>query len=355
MAGSVHPAHPRGRGVSGQLREWGLAVEALTREHVQRAPAPDPAAELPGPAHCRGPRQQLAERQPAMPPGGAALRHDGGATRRVVGASPVRRACRRDPGRAGGEQIVPLIVLLPVLLHSEQAASQQPGPRPPCSAPWRSWPPGPTATTRSPAGQPAILAVAGARDAARLALLALAASPSVSWNAVTAAGQARHRWRAALHDDHRRPGGRRRARFPPRSGLDARSPPTCCSVACLAPGRPRRSALGRPQDALFAAGASGRGQAPCSPRAPSLLLARRRLRPAAAARRARAGRGRGVVALADCRLPAQMARSDAWRSPPQRASCELGDPASRGDRPGRLGGTGSVAGSVVYGGRDWPA
>jgi len=192
-----------------------------------------------------------------------------------------------------------------------------------------------------------VLAVAGAVNAASLVLLALTASPTVCWIAVTAAGAStppltaalRATITAALADERDRS-----AAF----SLDAIATellfvagPALVSAA---------TALGKTADALFAASglvavgsvltALAAGRAPRHPV------------PAAAARRSRAGQARQLAPWLTAGA-AQMAAIGFVEVAATARVTQLGDPAAAGTVLA-VWAAGSVAGGVVYGGRDWP-
>jgi hypothetical protein len=193
-----------------------------------------------------------------------------------------------------------------------------------------------------------VLAVAGAVNAASLALLAVTASPALSWIAVTAAGAStppltaalRATITAALAD-----GRDRSAAF----SLDAIATELLfvAGPALVA----AASALGKTADALFAAGGLVAAGSALTARAAG-RDARRPAPATATARRARAGQARKLtpwLALG----AAQMAAIGFVEVAATARVMQLGDPAAAGTVLA-VWAAGSVAGGVVYGGRDWP-
>jgi hypothetical protein len=193
-----------------------------------------------------------------------------------------------------------------------------------------------------------VLAVAGAVNAASLVLLAVTASPAVSWIAVTAAGAStppltaalRATITAALAD------GRDRAAV---FSLDAIATellfvagPALVSAA---------SALGKTADALFAASGLVAAGSVLTARAAG-RDAPRTAPAAAAARRSRAGQARQLASWLAAGA-AQMAAIGFVEVAATARVTQLGDPAAAGAVLA-VWAAGSVAGGVVYGGRDWP-
>ena len=202
-----------------QLREWGLAVEAVTRDHCGPWSAAAPAAgarlvrlavrgfpqELPS-----GARAAVADQAVAPPRPGWRRCRAGRSVR------PVRLAFAGTLTARMAQTMIPLTLLL---LFRERTGSFAAAGLAVAVSGLAFVAGGPVVARLADRRGPRVLAVAGAVSAASLVLLAVTASPVVSWVAVAAAGASTPPLTAAL-----------RARSPPSWPPAATAPP-------LQPGR----------------------------------------------------------------------------------------------------------------------